>query len=712
MDFKTCRDYAKNVKLEDIPGVGPKIAHRLVEHLKDSTLLEILCGHVSRVAEAVGSYRRALRIVRGAIAKIYGSKPEEFYGSKEAERIYEEYVDYVLRFVSSIPGRDKLLAYFFPLPSRSFNYIIDRFNRVMRIVSILLRLDDSTLEELSKALSKATWPSSVSVKVTRILVVPKGLKVSIPAEVKDFIKVVEVSTISEVLDMLREHDMLLSYGLPLTSLPLGLVEVGSLTPYELVPEIFIAKLQAYRSTLEAIIKAWRILGERLTEILSLLGFDGSLESIERLWELVNKYDGLDLASGVDGEYDRIRYALERIGEVVSDIEVWATSEVKRRLEQLKIEITAAELIRIFERVGEGVIEYPEEVYRVFEEVAEEAERKLVEELSLEEDEARIVSGIVPRTPRIPIELDTSKADELKELLSRKLVLKRYFIMVNDAKVVDKYLPILNQLPDTIALIDIALAFTRFMKAIGGSIPVIEEDKLGISFIDGADAKLLLADKSRVQRVAYTVGTTSLRINNVNDERVVILTGANSGGKTTLLRTIAEIAIAAHSSLPVPARKAHVGCIDKVYFYTKPPGMLGAGALEQALRDLAKALLSPYRKLVLIDEFEAITEAHAAAKIVAGLAYHMIRDPNTVGVIVTHLAREILNELKGLQGVRVDGIEARGLDENYNLIVDRQPRFYYLARSTPELVVQRLVKTSKDPKERTFFQKILELLEGV
>jgi DNA mismatch repair protein MutS2 len=62
-------------------------------------------------------------------------------------------------------------------------------------------------------------------------------------------------------------------------------------------------------------------------------------------------------------------------------------------------------------------------------------------------------------------------------------------------------------------------------------------------------------------------------------------------------------------------------------------------------------------------------------------------------------------------LRIDGIEARGLDENLELVVDRTPRFGTLARSTPELIVERLSKLTKGPK-KAVYEKILENLNRV
>ena len=59
--------------------------------------------------------------------------------------------------------------------------------------------------------------------------------------------------------------------------------------------------------------------------------------------------------------------------------------------------------------------------------------------------------------------------------------------------------------------------------------------------------------------------------------------------------------------------------------------------------------------------------------------------------------------------RVDGIEAKGLDEELELIVDRVPRIGIPARSTPELILKRLEARSVGTKSKVF-KSILDRLE--
>ena len=61
-------------------------------------------------------------------------------------------------------------------------------------------------------------------------------------------------------------------------------------------------------------------------------------------------------------------------------------------------------------------------------------------------------------------------------------------------------------------------------------------------------------------------------------------------------------------------------------------------------------------------------------------------------------------------IRIDGIEAGGLDDDLNLIVNRTPIKNHIAKSTPELIVEKLFLTS-DGEEQVFYEKLKRKFEG-
>ncbi|MEM2900485.1 MAG: endonuclease MutS2, partial [Thermoplasmata archaeon] len=189
------------------------------------------------------------------------------------------------------------------------------------------------------------------------------------------------------------------------------------------------------------------------------------------------------------------------------------------------------------------------------------------------------------------------------------------------------------------------------------------------------------------------------------ERVVLLTGANSGGKTTLLETIAQIFIMAQMGLPVCAKECELTPFEELYFFTHKRN-LDAGAFESFLKTFIPIACSNTRKLVLADELEAMTELEAASKIIAAFI-EMINSTDSYSIIVTHMAGEISKHVD----VRIDGIEAKGLDANFNLIVDRTPKIGVYAKSTPELIVMRLYERSNGELKKVY-KKLLEKFQNV
>ena len=79
------------------------------------------------------------------------------------------------------------------------------------------------------------------------------------------------------------------------------------------------------------------------------------------------------------------------------------------------------------------------------------------------------------------------------------------------------------------------------------------------------------------------------------------------------------------------------------------------------------------------------------------------------LLVSHLAYETLPHVKF--PVRVDGIEASGLDDKGDLLVDRQPRFDHIGSSTPKLIIMKLSKRSKTDAVKKLYDEVLSSLEG-
>ncbi|MCA9478100.1 MAG: hypothetical protein KC535_03060 [Nanoarchaeota archaeon] len=234
--------------------------------------------------------------------------------------------------------------------------------------------------------------------------------------------------------------------------------------------------------------------------------------------------------------------------------------------------------------------------------------------------------------------------------------------------------------------DLLYALKQFIETYDLSKPELSQE--GISFVYGKNMNLEGATP-----IEYHVGLP---------DKVAVVTGANSGGKTTLLELLGQIQILTQMGLYVPAREAKVGPIDEFYYFSKSKGSLTAGAFETLLKQFSDISLDSSRKLVLADEIESVTEPDVAAKIIKGIIAHLRANPQILLVLVTHMGRE-LDQL-GVDA-RFDGIEAKGLNKDLELVVERNPLIGKIARSTPQLIIERLAKLYESP----FYKELNKLV---
>jgi len=247
---------------------------------------------------------------------------------------------------------------------------------------------------------------------------------------------------------------------------------------------------------------------------------------------------------------------------------------------------------------------------------------------------------------------------------------------------------------------IALAAERY-----SLVPATLGDQ-GEGFVGGRNP-FLIRDAGSVDTVApvsYSLGRTkALKV--AKARNVVVLTGANSGGKTTLLSTLASIHILTLYGLPVPSETAEVVPLPVYLFRRRVTRRIGS--LEHALSSLIPVFGDRARKLVLIDEFEALTEPGAAGRIMAAVLNEAASGSSLV-LVVTHLARETLPHVR--LPIRVDGIEAKGLDPGGELQVDRQPIFGHIGSSMPKLIIMKLSRSTRNRRVKALYDEILSSLK--
>ncbi len=393
--------------------------------------------------------------------------------------------------------------------------------------------------------------------------------------------------------------------------------------------------------------------------------------LQVLKDLCTDVDGLHVAEEVLELISGVRLEAPVVKEdALEDVIRRTNEELKEKLSRLSLE--GHEVLELLQK---GL---PRRLQEVFAEVLEEGEQDILRRSGLN----------IRLEPTYPLKLPEEEVERALRTIRQKSKMRGFEAMKQVARL------LISRQEDVRSAYRRALEFDFEMAM--GSFALeydLQRPRWGIGLKIRGALHLSLVGLPDAQRVDYTLSPP---------ERVAILTGANSGGKTTLLETLAQVYILATLGLPVNAREALLEPLEACYFFSQQRS-LTAGALEGFLTTFVPLALDGSRKIILADELEAMTEPEAAGAIIASFL-ELIKNGRSYAVAVTHAARSILR----LTSVRVDGIEAQGLDEDYNLIVDRKPKPNVIARSTPELILQRL-QALKGGDESDLYGRILQKL---
>ena len=413
--------------------------------------------------------------------------------------------------------------------------------------------------------------------------------------------------------------------------------------------------------------------------------------------LEDALDRLDDEGGVAGDdrLDALQRAVDDLDAAVSTAESVANDRLREAIEERDVTIEGADLLSLVEQ-GAGVDSLLQrELADEYADAVTAARDHLVDALDID-DYADTARRAFPDEPTFPVEREESVVSRLREELTTARDRRATRLKRDLASDLADHRDDAQRLASAALELDVELAIARFARDFECTMPELG----GSGFeIEGGRSPLLDVDFVDVEPVDYGV------------EGVALLTGVNSGGKTSTLDLVALVVTLAHMGLPVPADRARVEQVGALHYHAKTQGTLDAGAFESTLRQFGSLVASVResadaqrtdtggdgasadggdpveagRVLVLVDELESITEPGASAKIMAGIL-EAFADTDATAVFVTHLAREI-RESAAVE-LAVDGIEAEGLVDG-ELRVDRSPVKGTLARSTPELIVEKL-----------------------
>ncbi|TMT80384.1 endonuclease MutS2 [Haloterrigena sp. H1] len=659
--------------LESIPGVGEKTARALAE--LDDPERALRAGDVATLATAPGiSQGRAARIARGAI-RLEHDDPGGFLATDRAREIYREVLG-LLKDRTVTDYAAQRLETLYPSPRRS------RIDEVQAFAREALERDpDPDVLEALAGVEPLREPGDVRVR-ERCLATTDAERYSEAREAIPELSVEVVEDTQGLAELARGYATVIALDESFAGVALdGDVQVrpdALETPAEVVPERPLAFFARNRDRLQAAIAVHRA------------------ADLEAPCDLAALEDGLsrlaeDGTVAGDDELDRLTTAVDDLDAAASAAESVANDRLREAIREQDVTIEGSDLLSLVER-GAGVDSLlSRELADEYADAVAAAREHLVDALDLEAGEAETARRAFGDEPTFPVERDEDVVGRLREELTaakdrRAGRLKRALA----AELADQREGARQLVRDALEL-DVELAIARFADNFDCVLPEFVDPAAAVGFdIEGGRSPLLEEPLERIDPVDYAVSG------------VALLSGVNSGGKTSTLDLVASVVVLAHMGLPVPANGVRLRRFDDLHYHAKTQGTLDAGAFESTVREFADLAQGGEGSLVLVDELESITEPGASAKIIAGIL-EALSDNGATAVFVSHLAGEI-REMADF-AVTVDGIEAVGLVDG-ELEVNRSPVKDHLARSTPELIVEKLA----GEHDSAFYGELLEKFE--
>ena len=661
--------------LTTLPGVSERMASKMKDHFgsEEAVVSTLASGDVGRLAEVEGlSVKRAL-----SLARSFAGGEGTFLATKEAQKLHQHLLSHIQSFASCSATKERmglLMPIADPEPRRQF-------------IGAAMHLDSEWLNERKEEWAHLGRLKEKQERYERVVVSSEPLE-----HLKRYCRVLKPTDQETWKDYtVFKTVSWLGSGAPMEA-PDGWLVLGS-SPDEalILPERTIDWFTHNRRTLDvvcSVIEAMK--AGRWPSNVAFNELEKALKPLEALPETMGL---LGDASQIE-EVARIK---DELWKTVKQLEEDVNQQVEQAMNDAKMALSGAELL---EALADGT-SFQRKLRDATGHVIQEAMQQAREHLAGFLEPAHLRCPFDLFTDAWPAKIDRRTIDGIDAALESKLKAEKTDHLVNLARQLGPMKAHCEQAVSRLIEVDQWLSIARWARHDRCVMPELVDHGL---WLDEGRHVLLGVDPDPV---TYGLGSAAIK---GDQQSLALLTGANSGGKTTLLECMAYACILAHMGLPVPAKHARVGKVDALHILAKAGGTQSAGALEQTLVELATVVSDPTPKLILADELEAITEPGAGARIIAGMLLAAEAQSDTSMLLVTHLAPAILAST-GRDDLRVDGIEASGLGPDLELLVDRTPKRNHLARSTPELIVKRLVEKSSGTA-KALFGDILEMFADV
>ncbi|MHA1729084.1 MAG: hypothetical protein ACTSWY_10170 [Promethearchaeota archaeon] len=722
-----------NIKLDNIKGIGKRLKEKILNHFPDeSKAINALKSGMGGIIYGI-SQKKGIEIARSIFEYEYNARIGDVLKTEDVLNIYGDIIKIISEYFITDYSRNKISLYF-PLGKEKTELIKDRYKLFGRSLEFVKKygniLEDQNLLEHLQRLSLLKREDQLK-KVGGRCILTDSKEVMEYLKDEGIDKIISCELISEKRISEPEKyfkafadtfKTVLFISDDFNYVPdlmnLVIISPDQVSTETVIPEKIILRFSSNAKVINSIHQIAQLLKnienkELISEFLDVL----ELEKIENLQENTKILDeNGSVGLGYDNKLDIYREDAKNYAGYIVEIENLINDVIKKEINNSSITIQGEEILNFFKMDAsiKNIRDFiPPEVDDLINESIEQGIVKLEKRFHLTAHESDWISDLYPEIIEVPVSLNPVALDQLEFNIKKRAAVYNYNVLREIAEKLKKNQDYLEKLIWVMLEFEFFYGVGKFAKEYRLSIPEIVENNNGIILENSHNLYLMektLKNGEKTVPITYTLGDIPFKLSPLIDQnlssRLNLLSGSNSGGKSMCILTIAHSLILAQMGFPAPG-KIKYNPFSEIYFFKKSRGQISAGAFESTLLMFVDLAQSSHKKIILADELEAITEPNAAAKVIAAIFSLLLENSDNYAVFVTHLVEMLLNNLseEEKQQIRVDGIEARGLDEELELIVDRSPIFNFIARSTPELILERLSKKSDESKKR-FFRKVL------
>ncbi|HEY8423207.1 MAG TPA: DNA mismatch repair protein MutS [Clostridia bacterium] len=248
--------------------------------------------------------------------------------------------------------------------------------------------------------------------------------------------------------------------------------------------------------------------------------------------------------------------------------------------------------------------------------------------------------------------------ELKELESKilgseeraiKLEQKLYSLIIEDLKA---YVGKIKKIAQDIAVIDCLVSFAAVSSQNNYVKPKIDDTINYLKIVEGRHPVV----EKHIKDGEFVPNDTYL---DNKDNRTLVITGPNMGGKSTYMRQVALIAILAHMGCFVPAKEAHIPILDRIFTRIGASDELAYGhsTFMVEMTEVSHILKNATPKsLLILDEIGRGTSTFDGLSIAWAVMEYVSTQLKAMTLFATHY-----HELTELEGV-FEGVK------NYRVLV--------------------------------------------